>query len=266
MKNYIQIELWKALHKKIWAIIVGTCLLFLPACQHTSNMPLITPDGQISSIEESPSWANDSHNTFPMTYYIDQSLKSGKLMCTVNNVHLVEEPPNIGMFKSDATCGFMDGNVIQYPDFLQDNGHLIPGLYLLLVNITVFSEDATAFTRRDNDSANGIVKGEYDDPYVFRSDDLICLIEIGMDDGRIIGAGDVYLCYYSGMGQRAEHKMAFRLEPGESIDFSLGFLVSDVSQGGVHNLENLYLSVGMTDNPNETLIHLALSGEEVLHS
>lgn len=257
-------------YNKIWAIIIGACLLFLPAChhldEHTSNMPLITPDGQISSIEESPSWANDSHNTFPMTYYIDQSLKAGKLMCTVNNVHLVEEPPNIGMFKSDAVCGFMDGNVIQYPDFLQDNGHLIPGLYLLLVNITVSSEDATAFTRRDNDSANGIVKGEYDDPYVFRSDDLICLIEIGMDDGRIIGAGDVYLCYYSGMGQRAEHKMAFRLEPGESIDFSLGFLVSDVSQGGVHNLENLYLSVGMTDNPNEALMHLALSGEEVLHS
>jgi len=255
-------------HKKFWAIFIGACLFFLPACrqlgEHTSDMPSLT-DSLISPIEEPPFWTNDGHDTFPMTYYIDQSLKSGKLMCTVNNVHLNDEPPNTGMFKSDTTCDFIDGKVIRYPDFLQDDGYLIPGLYLLLVDMTITSEDAVAYTRRDN--SGGIVKGNYDDPYVFRSDGLLYLIEIDMNtDEKFIGAGDVYLCYYSDMGQRAEHEMAFRLEPGKSIDFSLGFLVSDVCQGGVNNLANLYLSVGMTDNPNETLMHLALGDEEVLHS
>ena len=258
--------------KVFGAIITIAYLLFLPACDQLSKsyreqtIHSMSPNTPTISTEESPFLPNENHNAFPIAYYPVQTLKAGSLMCTVNDSRLVKTPPDPKMFTNDATGCPANGRLIRYPDFIQDNGDLIPGFYLLLVNMTVTSEDAVAFTRRDSNSS-GIVRGQYDDPYVFRADNLLSLIEINMDNnGGIIGAGDVYLCYYSGLNQRAEHGMAFRLEPGKSIDFDLGFLVGDIQQGGVNNLENLYFSVGMTDNPDETLMHLTFNDQEALHS
>ena len=261
-------------YKKIWAIIIGACLLFLPAChhldEHTSNTPLITPDGQISPIEESPSWTTEA-SVFPLTYAYEAGsrfLKSGKLVCTINSVYLINSMDvliNKDGFTSDASVTFRSENGywnLIYPEFIQDGGGFFPGLYLLMVELTIDSEDAVSYTRKDHDTA-GYSLGRYDDSYLFRADSLLYLLDLSPEavEGQY---GYYLLSYYSNMNQRVEHPMVFRLEPGKTINFTVGFLIGDSQQGGGMHFDSLYLSTTQGGyDPQKMLTKLDLHGVEV---
>lgn len=269
--------------KKGWVVLVAAVLLLsLSACGEGEAPPVNgstdAPGGAAQS--DGPSTPQASQNSteggkteagFPVSYTIkppSHSLRVGKLTCTFHGVRLTDTVSGLDNpegFRNDASiyCG---GESLRYPDFIAEDGeHFVPGVYLLLVDVTVKSQDAESFTRRDLNDL-GQSRGEFDDPYLFRSDDLVCLVDLGpkLASVGLPGSGGNDMDYYSGMNRRGEHPVVFRLEPGESIDLTIGFLVSDVEQGGDNELDWLYLAEGAVHEPKDALLHLDLSGEEVL--
>ena len=272
----------KIAHRRIWAIILAGCLLiFLAACDssvdtpnvstrpNTSSSPNESNSPDTPSIAESIAPGNEKDDGFPVTYTIQSpwhSLKSGKLVCTFHGIRLsddISELSNPEGFRSDAAIFCVDN--LSYPEFIQEDGQFVPGVYLLLVNITVTSDGAVSNTRRDRDSM-GNPLGQFDDPYLFRSDDLVFVVDLAPELTSRGFIGTYAMAYFSDMNRRAEHPVVFRLEPGESIDVTVGFLVSDIQQGGDTYFDSLYLADGLTSSAGDTLIHLDLSGEEVLNS
>ena len=192
-----------------------------------------------------------------------RNLKSGSLSCVIQSVVLVDdvaELPNPAGFISDAAVTIQDGEDyldLRYPDFIQDQGKLLPGVYLVLLNLTVTSQDAVCYTNLERDENNRPL-GLYADPYIFRADSLVYLQDLAP-------GVDLYwlIAYFDALGRQPEHPLSFRLEPGESRTFTLGFLVSDIERGGVIHLDQLYLTTAKIAQADEALIHLNLSGKAV---
>lgn len=278
--------------KRIWAVIWVGCLIFsLSACgestaeqnqpdsieessaSNSANSPDVTPSGNAAESE--------SVRTFPFTYYYEpewRGLKSGRLLCTVNGIrlaHSTSELPETGGFWEEASvsvCPSQDPAnfqdlTLKEGTLIQEDGQFYPGVYLLLVDLTITSDHAEAYTRRDRDSM-GNSRGQYDDPYVFRMDILVELEDRSPDVLAGLRFWNRTLDYSSAMNQRAEHPRAFRLEPGQSVEMSMGFFVSDSNQGGVSNFDCLYLTASASildgveqDQPDSFLTRLDLRQE-----
>jgi len=105
----------------------------------------------------------------------------------------------------------------KYPDFLDENGHLSPGCYLVQVDITVENVDAQA------------IEEEYGDPCLFRADDLF-LVKLDASPGTIDGhrvAGYRNVDFFSLAGEYDAHPMLYRLEPGNTVSYTIGFLADE---------------------------------------
>ena len=100
----------------------------------------------------------------------------------------------------------------------------------------------------------GAPLGEFADPCVFRADSLLWLKEIQGELEQM----ECYFAYFSNRNQRPEHRNAYRLEDGESLDITLGFWVHDIGLDGLVSLEDLYLVAY-----ENVITHLDLSGEVV---
>ncbi len=272
--------------RALWAALFAAALfLSVSACGEVVKPPEGTdaPDAPTQSDsptrEDSPSPTQAPQNSaqggeaekdFPVSYTIEPPwhyLRAGKLICTFRGVRLTDsiEGLELSCFRGDASI-FGDGRSLKNPAFIGEDGeHFVPGVYLLLVDVTVKSDGAESLTRRDRDDL-GHPMGEFDDPYLFRADTLVCLVDLGprLASAGLPGSGGNDMDYFSGMNRRGEHTVAFRLEPGESVDLTVGFLISDVEQGGDNELNWLYLADGAVREPKDALLRLDLSGEEVL--
>lgn len=257
------------------SVVCFACLLFsLAACESypgtgPGNTPLIQSGNPVASSQgiSQPMVSEPGQPAvLPMTYTYQtgtRNLKSGSLSCVIQSVVLVDdvaELPNPAGFISDAAVTIQDGEEyldLRYPDFIQDQGKLLPGVYLVLLNLTVTSQDAVCYTNLERDENNRPL-GLYADPYIFRADSLVYLQDLAP-------GVDLYwlIAYFDALGRQPEHPSAFRLEPGESRTFTLGFLVSDIERGGVIHLDQLYLTTSKITQADEALIHLNLSGEAV---
>ena len=132
-----------------------------------------------------------------------------------------------------------------YPDWTEEDGYFGDGVYLILVDVTATNVGAENYTTADRYS-DGRVRGEYDDPYVFVADGVPLLTDIS--GTRWLGKDHLWYthpAYFSLVNQRSEHPLAFRLTPGESITFTLGFLVTDHELGGDFSLSHLCLTDSM---------------------
>lgn len=270
--------------KKGW-VVLAVAVLFLslsscgdgrdsPGSNESTGAPGDTAqsDGPSASQDtQDPTLGGEATESFPVSYTIEPPwhyLRTGKLTCTVHGVRLTDTVTGLDNpegIRGDAGI-FSGGESLKYPEFIGEDGeHFVPGVYLLLVDVTVKSDGAESFTRRDLDNL-GNPMGQFDDPYLFRSDDLICLVDLGprVSSAGLPGSGGNDMDYFSGLNRRGEHPVVFRLEPGESIDLTIGFLVSDAQQGGDNEFDWLYLAEGTVHNAKDALIHLDLSGEEVL--
>ena len=131
--------------------------------------------------------------------------------------------------------------VYDYPDWTEEDGYFGDDIYLILVDVTATNVGAENYTTADRYS-DGRPRGEYDDPYIFRADGVPVLTDIS--GTKWIGDHLWYVdpAYFSLLNQRSEHRMAFRLAPGESITYTLGFLVTDCELGGDFSLPHLCLT------------------------
>ena len=130
-----------------------------------------------------------------------------------------------------------------YPDWTEEDGYFGDGVYLILVDVTATNVGAENYTTADLYS-DGRPRGQYDDPYIFRPDEVPVLTDISGSkwlekDHRLWYENPVY---FSLMNQCSEHPMAFRLSPGEAITYTLGFLVTDCELGGDFSLPHLCLT------------------------
>lgn len=238
-------------------LLLGCLLVALAECQPLGD----GQDGQAVSSGNALVGGNLTQvgtDLFPITFQREWGMKSGHLSCTVRGIEVltnVNGLPEQG-FETWPTVDVQDENgqwvILRYPEYIGEDGQLIPGLSLVLADVTVTSEGARSFTSRDGDGA-GAVWGEFDDPCVFRADALFWLQEL-RDDLQT----DCPLGYFSRREQRGEHRNAFRLEDGESMDFTLGFWMHDREQGGYVSSEDLYLV-----SSGQVLTRLDLSGEAV---
>ena len=125
-----------------------------------------------------------------------------------------------------------------YPNWTADDGYFGDGVYLILVDVTVTNVGAENYTTADRYS-DGRVRGEYDDPYIFHAHGFPFLTDISqwLQKNQRFRYGDP--AYFSLLNQRSEHPFAFRLAPGESITYTLGFFVTDRELGGDFSLPHL---------------------------
>lgn len=192
-------------------------------------------------------------------------LVSGKLLYTVTGARVITSQADIpeGGFDSEAYASFYPsaGQQIMcyYPDFIQADGSFMDGIYLVLVDMTVESQDATNKTSADADE-NGNFRGKFDTPYIFRADSFFYLIDSSKDARKTsesMAATAYQISFFSLFKQRDEHRFAFELLPGESKSFTIGYLVGDCYTGRPTNLADLALCRLMND-PTATFIHLNL--------
>ena len=162
---------------------------------------------------------------------------NGRLEYTIKAARLGEMPVGAGGFLEDSHVT-VDGVSYVYPDFLT-NGALVSGARLVLLDIEVLNVDA------DN-------AGRYEEPYVFRADSIVTLADRS-DKAGAGGYAYIDAGYFSLLGGCAEHDMAYELEPGESITFTLGFLVDSSRQ-----LRDLYACTA-SGSADAAFVELGLS-------
>lgn len=147
------------------------------------------------------------------------------------------------------------------PDFLQSGDKFYPGVYMILIDVAVFSDGAVNWTTSDIWNVGGYhtPAGSYSDPYLFRAD-VVSLCDLSRIDETVpvTTYEPIMVCYYSKMGMCEEDPMAFSISPGETITFTLGFLAGDKQQGGQNDFASLMLSSAGRGTIDSTYIDLKL--------
>ncbi len=141
------------------------------------------------------------------------------------------------------------------PAGVEADGSIADGWYFLLVDITVESVDAAMDVEE---------LGEYSDPYVFRADELLWLVDISQQKvGGSYRAMNIQ--YFSERNMCIEHEFAFRLNPGQTVDFSVGFLFDEtdleaLNPEGEHDVKNLR-GCNTTGNEDDVFINFNFRGD-----
>ena len=120
-----------------------------------------------------------------------------------------------------------------YPAYLLENGELPGGVHMILVDIEVTSEGAKNWT------VDTWPRGLYEDPYIFRIDGAYMLREKDADDGLFGYTMD----YFSAAGEAEEHPFAYRIEPGQTRYFTVGFLIGGDPDGSILSAEAFSIRV-----------------------
>lgn len=179
-------------------------------------------------------------------------ISDGTLAFTVSNAravcHAADIPGSAECFSYDAEVWFQEDekvSVYRYPEFIDENGTFMEGSYLVLVDVSVENRDARNRSKSDGDPPYG----DFEDPYLFRADGILWLT----DKER-----EYDVAFFSQRGKYDEHPMAYRVEPGETVQFTLGFLVSSKPDGSLVDLSDVYAVTG--GNTDSSIIDLHLEG------
>ena len=181
---------------------------------------------------------------------------SGKLELSISNPRVVTHRDDMpgGDFDSAYAGIWNDGEVTEYvcysprfPSFVLEDGSFVEGAQLIVMDVTVTNIDAKMRTQKDAD-AEGKGGGEYTDPYVFRIGSLLSFTDTAKATDMISVFGGVSsdgnypqlnATYFSLLNNCEEHPFAFRVEPGETITFSIGIVVGNNQDGSERDLSTM---------------------------
>lgn len=137
----------------------------------------------------------------------------------------------------------------EWPVCLNQDGTPKEGWNLVLVDVKVTNYDAAAQL------------GDYSktDPYLFRGDGVCTLVDLRLKYENNYIAQNID--YFSELGKYPEHYVLYRLEPGESITFTIGFLKESKGQETVDPYEYLRLC-NTTGNLRSVFMRLDEEGLE----
>lgn len=176
--------------------------------------------------------------------WLAPGIEVGKLHYTITRSTVLKNVNNVGFggIRESAILCMYDGEGNQtmyyYPECVDDEGNLVEGGNLIILDITVTSQDAVNFI---TNPATGVQSRRYaDNPFLFRADEVAYLVDITED------AQDGYTyydaVYFSQMGYFDEHEMAYEVLPGDSISFRIGFLVGNRPDGTPRNMSDLVVT------------------------
>ena len=269
-------------YKSILSIVIIVCMLLsFTACSNPktpSKQPTIlelepdnssqqgetettTPSGDSTDITQpstDPASGTEPSNTAGgVTLEIPSGkngLVSGKLIYTIQKAYVVTNQKDIpaegGFITTPAVWQMRNGQEqgFKYPEFIKDNGDFMDDCYLILVEMSIKSEDAVGDTDPET--------GEFDDPYLFHS----CLLTL-VDMTDIDPHGYYYVTeagYFSNLNEHEEGSSVIRLEPGEEKTYTYGFFIGGYkSDGSKTDLSNLCLC-STYGSPDSILVKLGL--------
>ena len=160
-------------------------------------------------------------------------IEVGTLHYTITRVSVLTNVFNtgIGSIRESATMGIYDteGNLTlyHYPECIDEYGELVEGGSLVVLDITVTSQDAVNFI---TNKTTGVQTRRYaDNPFLFRADEIAYLVDITEDATNGYTYYDAV--FFTQMGYFQEHEMAYEVLPGESVSFRIGYLLGNRPDG-----------------------------------
>ena len=180
-------------------------------------------------------------------------IEVGILHYTVTRTNVLHNVSNAGLgsFREGAIMNIYgtDGQATMYyyPDCIAEDGTLVDGGNLVIVDVTVTCQDAVNFI---TDPETGIQSRRYaDNPFLFRADEIGYLVDITEDPTEGYTYYDAV--FFSEMGRFSEHPMAYEVLPGESISFRIGYLVGNRPDGSDMNFSDVVMTTNWGDAQKE---------------
>lgn len=171
-------------------------------------------------------------------------IEVGTLYYTITRVSVLDnvQKAGIGSIRESATMGIYDseGNLIlyHYPECVDEFGDLVEGGNLIVLDVTVTSQDAVNFV---TNKTTGVQSRRYpDNPFLFRADEIAYLVDISEDATHGYTFYDAV--FFTQMGYFSEHEMAYEVLPGESISFRIGYLLGNRKDGSDLNPKDLVMT------------------------
>ena len=243
--------------------------------------------GGNASMDEDSSQATQGQQPTELKFHYSSKthyeLLSGKLELSISNPRVVTHRNDIpgGDFNSAYAGIWEDGKVTEYvcysqrfPSFVLEDGSFVEGAQLVILDVTVTNIDAKMRTQKDAD-AEGKGGGEYTDPYVFRIGSLLSFTDTEKTTesisvfGGVNSGGDypqLNATYFSLLNNCEEHPFAFRVEPGETITFSIGIVVGNNQDGSERDLSTMAARITFAEHiggekANVYYVSLGLGGK-----
>lgn len=224
--------------------------------------------------------------------------KNGSLIYTFSNARMVTKEPVEGSAADTMLLFKEDGSSLAYRDVVQDDGSFIDGVYMLLFDVTVQSRDAEMHTIFEVDDEE-IPLGQWPDPYIFSAGgiELVDTSSATTDREDKKGEFPYYateqtMNYFSQKDELINSKeieeiaalsedpklateviqkmrlenhgwSSFRIEPGEEITYTIGYVVGDRNAGFMWNLDSLALAFYGNSLNYNVFIDLDLDGSAV---
>lgn len=224
--------------------------------------------------------------------------KNGSLIYTFSNARMVTKEPVEGSAADTMLLFKEDGSSLAYRDVVQDDGSFIDGVYMLLFDVTVQSRDAEMHTIFEVDDEE-IPLGQWPDPYIFSAGgiELVDTSSATTDREDKKGEFPYYateqtMNYFSQKDELINSKEieeiaassedpklateviqkmrlenhgwgSFRIEPGEEITYTIGYVVGDRNAGFMWNLDSLALAFYGNSLNYNVFIDLDLDGSAV---
>lgn len=256
--------------KRIYCAILAFLLMILTACGRNTE-PLSATGSETSSDITQETKAELSENNsveqepFEPICWEDTHLEKGTLKYTVNNIWVAngisgldencfpEYDANATIFHPEWEESFLKDpvayqdqfmTVYSPPELWDSTGAFVEGIRMVMLDVTVENSEATN-QYLDN---NGNLTSRYDDPYVFTATALGVILDIDRHMEKMPDAYWSYsISYFSELGKRPENPFAYRIEPGQSITFQVGYLLGNYPDGERADVSNLILSMSSTD-------------------
>lgn len=249
-------------------ILLLVCLLTGCATKEKNN----TGFSKVDNIPVESQNTTDNEASIADTYSSmmwEQTLEFGSLVFSIDNVEVITNAGVIGEggFGEHSEVAFFNGEyyelastnwreygslyetIYPYPDYIDSTGTFMDGACMIALDITVESKDAT---NQWTNSKSGAVETRYGNPYIFKADSLIYLIdkEVINPDGDYAG---VSAGFFSGYNLRTEHPMAYELKPGEKTSFRIGFLIGNRPDGSDRVYSEIAVSTQSNSLGNDTV-------------
>lgn len=234
--------------KRMLVLALAALMLLSSGCgqnqdfeEHRNRYQRVTqPPEQTGETEPGGTSAGDESQpqAFEEMQWVYKPDGKGSMICTITNVRAVKNDQEF-----DGNCFTEDGSIklvnpeyteerfqqdhekyspylyFHYPDSVDGSGDLLDGC-LILVDLTVENIDAT---NQFLSHQTGEMTSLEDDIYVFRSTEFIHLVNRSAPEHTPCKNA----VYYSDIWNLEEHPMKFRLGPGETASFQIGFLTND---------------------------------------
>lgn len=186
----------------------------------------------------------------------------GHFICSVTDARVVTEAsdcPEKVYFLEDF-CATVDGEYkcFEYEQWFTDGGAIDSGCHIVIVDVSITNVDAVAWL----DSAEN--RGFFEDPYMFYGYEIVQLADLTdlREVDNVRDYGQLHAAYISYLGQYAEkddpltmgiEPYAIRIQPGETVNISLGFLLPTYSDGRSRDLSMQWLCRQANSNVEDGL-------------